>query len=109
MAKKRLFKKKTAHSLNLNGVNAAKICPKVITYFCYIQQLYVFFSSSPARWSILKNGILNSLHSQSNTRWSSRIHAIRPISKQLTIIINALDRIELKHILAIIKLFITDQ
>ncbi|XP_025192704.1 uncharacterized protein LOC112592770 [Melanaphis sacchari] len=88
-----LYSPCAAHSLNLIGVNAAKMCPKVVTYFGYVQQLYVFFSSSPARWSILKDEIGNSLHSQSNTRWSSRIHAIRPISKQLPSIINALDRV----------------
>lgn len=30
------------------GVNVAKICPKVVTYFSYTQQLFVFFSSSMA-------------------------------------------------------------
>jgi len=50
------------------GVNAAQICPNIVTYFCYIQQLFVFFfSSNTARWSILKDRLMISFHSQSKT------------------------------------------
>lgn len=63
--------------------------------------MFTFFSSSPIRWSILKDELGISLHSQSITRWSSRIDAIKPIAKQLPNIINALDRVvnELSHTL----------
>lgn len=87
-----LYSPYAAHSLNLIGVNAAKICPKVVIYFGYVQQFFVFFSSSTLRWSILKDELEAPLHSQSHTRWSSRVDAICPVAKQLKII-NALDRV----------------
>lgn len=81
------------HSLNLICVNTAKICPNVVTYFGFVQQLFVFCNSHTTKWSILRYKLGTSLHSQSNTCWSSSIDGIRPVVKQLPNIINTLDRV----------------
>ncbi|XP_066950611.1 zinc finger MYM-type protein 1-like [Macrobrachium rosenbergii] len=47
---------------------------------------------SPARWKILKEEIPSSLHSQSDTRWSARVDAVRPVSTHLPGILTALDK-----------------
>ncbi|KAJ8889871.1 hypothetical protein PR048_009376, partial [Dryococelus australis] len=55
----------SAHSLNRVGVNAAKICPEVVTFFV----------------------------KQSETRWSERFEAVLPIAKHYPGILKALDYI----------------
>lgn len=57
-----------AHSLNLVGLNAVKINSRVKTFFGCVQNLYVSFSSSPAKWNILSEEDSVSLESQSDTR-----------------------------------------
>jgi len=88
-----LYSPCSAHSLNLVGVNAVKINSRVKTFFGCVQTLYVTFSSSPAKWSILNEEVSISLESQSETRWSSRVSAIRPIVHHLPGILKSLDRI----------------
>ncbi|XP_026818974.1 uncharacterized protein LOC113557605 [Rhopalosiphum maidis] len=78
-----LYSPCSAHSLNLVGVNAVKINSRVKTFFGCVQTLYVTFSSSPAKWSILNEEVNISLESQSETRWSSRVSAIRLIVHHL--------------------------
>lgn len=82
-----------AHSLNLVGVNAVKIHSRVKTFFGCVQSLYVSFISSPAKWNILREEVGVSLESQSETRWSSRVSAIRPIVKHLPGILKSLNRV----------------
>jgi len=82
-----------AHSLNLVGVNAVKIHLRVKTFFGCVQSLYVSFISSPAKWNILKEEVGVSLESQSETRLSSHVSAIRPIVKHLPGILNSLIRV----------------
>jgi len=43
----------SAHSLNLVGVHAASASPKMISFFGIVQNLFVFFSSSPERWDLI--------------------------------------------------------
>lgn len=88
-----LFSPCGTHSLNLIGVNAAKQNPQVMTFFGCVQRLYAFFSGSPERWSILNKEIECSLTYISETRWSSRVDAVRPVVKHLPGILNALDRV----------------
>lgn len=81
------------HSLNLSGVQAAECCPEVITFFGSIQKLYNIFSSSPQRWSILKNNIGCSLHSMSTTRWSARVDCVKPFAAHMPGLLKAIDDI----------------
>ena len=43
-----------AHSLNLSGVSAAESCVNAVSFFGFVEKLYVFFSASTHRWNRLK-------------------------------------------------------
>jgi hypothetical protein len=66
-----------AHSLNLVGNCGADCCPEATKFFLFMQNIYVFFSGSSARWEIMKKH-LSTLDSNlvpkklSDTRWSAR-------------------------------------
>jgi hypothetical protein len=73
-----------AHTLNLTINDAAKVNCDTISFFGTVQEIYNFFSSSSKRWAILLNNIPNlTLKQPSDTRWDSRIKAIRPLRHQL--------------------------
>ncbi|KAK4871666.1 hypothetical protein RN001_015790 [Aquatica leii] len=65
-----------------------------MNFFFLIQELFVFFSASTKRWSILKSNLCNvtnlTLKPLSDTRWSSRIDAITPLRYQLGEVYDAL-------------------
>lgn len=82
-----------AHSLNLIGVHSASCCTEAITFFGCVNRLYNLFSASPNRWSIITEKTGCSLHRESNTRWSSKKEAIRPIARHLHSVIEALDEL----------------
>ncbi len=82
-----------SHTLNLVGVHAAGSSPEVSTFFGYINRLYSFVSASPERWAIYKDNVGCSLHSLSDTRWSARIDAVKPVAKHLPDVIEALSAI----------------
>ena len=79
------------HTLNLCGSNAAQCCAEVMTYFGMVQKLFTFFSASPQRWEILQDKLKCSLHSQSGTRWSERVDAVRPVAAHSGFVIEALE------------------
>lgn len=66
------------HSLNLVGKTAICTCPTAVHFFEFVQQLFVFFTASTARYQILNEKVstLNTknkvytLKSLSTTRWS---------------------------------------
>ncbi|KAB0802613.1 hypothetical protein PPYR_04799 [Photinus pyralis] len=61
-----------------------------------VQELFVFFSGSTQRWSVLQNHISSlTIKSVSDTRWESRINAIKPLRYQLGEIYDALVEISL--------------
>lgn len=80
-----------SHSLNLVGVHAAQSNPGVTTFFGCINRLYAFFSASPERWAIFTEKTGCSLHRLSDTRWSARIMAVKPVAKHLPSAIEAID------------------
>jgi len=72
----------TAHSLNLVGVSAAECCVAAVSFFGFVQALYVYFSASTHRWSVLtdslgKKGL--TVKSLSDTRWSARADAVKAL------------------------------
>lgn len=89
-----LFSSCSLHSLNLVGVDSAKCSPTVITFFGSVQKLYTLFSGSPKRWEILKSEIGESLHGQSETRWSARVDSVKPFAAHLTGLLRALNRLD---------------
>lgn len=83
-----------AHSLNLVVNDAANISHETVSFFGLLQELFVFFSSSVKRWSVLKTHIENlNIKSVSETRWSSRIDAIKPLRYNLKNVLSALEEI----------------
>jgi len=85
------------HGLNTVGTHAAECCPEAISFFDLNQNLYNFFSESPARWNILQsfaNSKNITLKSLSNTRWSARAHAVDMLYKFWEEIYGALKSIE---------------
>lgn len=84
-----------SHSLNLVVNDAAKCNIYTISFFNIVQQLYVFFSASTERWKILIKFLPKlTLKKVCDTRWESRINAIRPIRYQFEELYNALSYIK---------------
>ncbi|KAK9753478.1 hypothetical protein QE152_g2028 [Popillia japonica] len=78
-------------SLNLVINDAASCSCEITGFFGIIQKIYVFFSSSPKRWSVLSSHLSNlTLKPLSTTRRSGRIDALKPLRYQLGDIYNAL-------------------
>ena len=55
----------------------------MVTFFGTIEALYVFFSHSTLRWEKLKNSVPVVVKSESETRWSARVEAVKPVNKYL--------------------------
>lgn len=74
-----------AHSLNLVGVCAAESCLNATKFFMFINEFYVFFSSSTLRWDTLRRILEESNKTHlvpkklSATHWSARADAIKAI------------------------------
>ena len=51
--------------------------------FGTIEALYVFFSGSTQSWEKLKSAVPVVVKSESETRWSARTKAVKPINKYL--------------------------
>lgn len=69
-----------AHSLNLVVNDAARSSKDGVMYFAIVQRIYNFLSGSTRRWAVLKDHLKAHLTVKplSNTRWESRIEAVRP-------------------------------
>ncbi|XP_013793818.1 uncharacterized protein LOC106477840 [Limulus polyphemus] len=78
------------HSFNLVGIHAAKQDTMMATFFGIIEAVYVFFSRSTQCLEKLKNAVLVVVKSQSETRWSTRTEAVRPVNKYLKEILQVL-------------------
>lgn len=76
----------SAHSLNLVVNDTAACCLQAVDFFSTIQEVYNFFSASTSRWDVLKQHIGESgltVKPLSDTRWESRVDALKPIRDQL--------------------------
>lgn len=79
-----------AHSLNLVGNDAAKVCIRMITFFDTVQQTFNFFSSSTSRWTTLMKSINISLKCTSSTRWSAKQDSVSALKRNLKDVYNVL-------------------
>lgn len=80
-----------AHSLNLVLNDSASCCLEAVLFFNTIQETYVFFSASTQRWGILLKHVKHlTVKPLSQTRWSSRVDAIRAMRFQVGEIYDAL-------------------
>ncbi|XP_041366776.1 zinc finger MYM-type protein 1-like [Gigantopelta aegis] len=85
------------HSLNLVGQFTASCCEQATMFFDFIQRLYVFFSASTYRWSLLTDALsenkLPCLKRMSDTRWSARADALKALYMGYSQINNVIDSI----------------
>ena len=93
MNKRALFFPCAAHSLNQVANDTAKSSSHALSFFGTINRVYVLFSSSPARWSIAQKHLTISVKLLSETRWESRISAIKPFRYQLDKLVDALEEL----------------
>ncbi|KFM73429.1 Zinc finger MYM-type protein 1, partial [Stegodyphus mimosarum] len=85
------------HTLNLVGVHAASHEVASVTFFSTIQAIYVYFSRSTLRWKRLKTALGVSLKSESETRWSARVEAVKPVHDQLETLVELFENIAEDH------------
>ncbi|XP_029466633.1 ATP-binding cassette sub-family A member 1-like [Rhinatrema bivittatum] len=98
-----LFVPCSAHSLNLVVSDAAKCCLEAMAFFSLVQNVYVYFSASTRRWEVLMRHVpALTVKPLSETRWESRIHALKPLRYQLGDIYDALTEIAVNTTLRII-------
>ncbi|GFU07555.1 zinc finger MYM-type protein 1 [Trichonephila clavipes] len=71
------------HSWNLLLIDAANSSATAKTFFGFINKIYVLFSKSSKRWDIAKNKLKLTLKPLFETRWESRIGAVKAIFLQL--------------------------
>ncbi|XP_066941102.1 zinc finger MYM-type protein 1-like [Macrobrachium rosenbergii] len=81
------------HSLNLAGVRSASHEVVMVTFFGTVQAVYVFFSRSIYRWERLKKNLPISVKAESETRWSARADAVRPIHENVGDLVQLLETI----------------
>lgn len=89
----------SAHSLNLVGKHAAESCKEACAFFCLLQYLYTFFTSSTHRWEILHEHLSSvpntlALKRLSDTWWSAREDACQSLKRNWTQVIPALTTIK---------------
>ncbi|XP_045464284.1 zinc finger MYM-type protein 1-like [Harmonia axyridis] len=84
-----------AHSLNLVGEHAAGSCKASRDFFSLLQDIYVFFSISTARWGILMKHLTGpSVKRLSTTRWSARYEACNSMNQNWKEVVAALSEID---------------
>jgi len=79
------------HSLSLVGVHAAKQDTAMVSFFGIIESLYSFFFRSIQRWVKLKDVVPVASKAEAETRWSTRIEAVKPVQVYLEKIVDVLD------------------
>ncbi|GFW05202.1 DUF4371 domain-containing protein [Trichonephila clavipes] len=81
----------SSHSLNLVVNDMAKASFEAANFFNIVQNIYLFFSSSTFRWTILLKYVHGlTLKPLSDTRWESRTEALKLLRYQLGGIYDAL-------------------
>ncbi|XP_050529651.1 uncharacterized protein LOC126899133 isoform X2 [Daktulosphaira vitifoliae] len=84
------------HSWNLILVDAAKSSITAKTFFGFIQKIYLLFSTSSKRWDLIKDKLKLTLKSLSETRWESRIAAVKAILFQFDDIIDCINILKMQ-------------
>ena len=91
LERRALFMPCGCHSLNLVVSDMAKSSIVAMTLFGTVQRIYVLFSSSTQRWSILKDHVKTlTLKPLCETRWESRVNSIKAIRYQIGDVYDAL-------------------
>ncbi|KAK6186835.1 hypothetical protein SNE40_006103 [Patella caerulea] len=86
-----------AHSLNLVGQSACGSCRLATAFFGFVEQIYVFFTASTARYKVLKAALTGENipvpKHLSDTRWSAHHDATKALHLGYNKIMEALDEI----------------
>ncbi|XP_025193938.1 zinc finger MYM-type protein 1-like [Melanaphis sacchari] len=83
-----------AHSLNLCLKDAGGSSSMAQLFFGMNERIYVLFSASINRWKILKKHFNKlSIKKWAETRWNSRVNAVKAIRFQLNEVVEALEEI----------------
>jgi len=90
------------HSLNLIGNCAVESCSAAVRYFDFVQNVYVFFSSSTRRWDIFihsnkTNKQFPHLKRLTDTRWAAHADAVSALKSNYKNIKEALIEISLSN------------
>lgn len=86
-----LFVPCSAHSLNLVVNDAARSSVESTNFFDLAHQVYVFFAGSTRRWDKLTKHVKDfTVKRMSDTRWESRVEALKPLRYQLGDVYDAL-------------------
>lgn len=85
------------HTLNLSVNDSADSCVCATEFFAIVQKIFVFLSASTNRWDVLKKQLeptkAKTPKPLCETRWSSRINAMKPLYTNPGEIISALKEI----------------
>lgn len=85
-----------AHSLNLVAKNAAESCSSAVSFFDFVEKLFVFFTVSTLRHQLLTEALKNNesaltMKRVTTTRWSCRADATKALKngyKQIKYVLN---------------------
>ncbi|GBP13472.1 hypothetical protein EVAR_4221_1 [Eumeta japonica] len=82
------------HSWNLLLVDAANSSVAAKTLFGFIQKIYLLFSSSSKRWDLIKGKLKLTMKPLSDTRWESRVEAVKAVLLQFDEVIECIESLK---------------
>ncbi|GBP87325.1 ATP-binding cassette sub-family G member 4 [Eumeta japonica] len=88
----RAFFTPCGYSWNLLLVDAAN--SSVAELFGFIQKIYLLFSSSSKRWDLIKGKLKLTMKPLSDTRWESRVEAVKAVLLQFDEVIECIESLK---------------
>lgn len=88
-----MFVNCTNHSLNLVGLASVRVEALMLMFFKTVEAIYVFFSGSTQRWQMMIQALSISFKADSDTRWSAKAEAIKPLILNIDKLIELLQSI----------------
>ncbi|GBP55054.1 GTP cyclohydrolase 1 [Eumeta japonica] len=82
------------HSWNLLLVDAANSSVAAKPFFGFIQKIYLLFSSSSKRWDLIKGKLKLTMKPLSDTRWESRVEAVKAVLLQFDEVIECIESLK---------------
>lgn len=82
------------HSWNLLLVDAANSSVAAKTFFGFIQKIYLLFSGSSKRWELIKGKLKLTMKPLSDTRWESRIEAVKAVLLQFDDVVECIESLK---------------
>ncbi|GBP23605.1 hypothetical protein EVAR_80222_1 [Eumeta japonica] len=82
------------HSWNLLLVDAANSSMAAKPFFGFIQKIDLLFSSSSKRWDLIKGKLKLTMKPLSDTRWESRVEAVKAVLLQFDEVIECIESLK---------------